>query len=173
MSLKDIISRLPVSLGCGTWQAYDYAHADPKVFEKVLFTALDLGIQCFDSAESYGNGEAEKLLGRVIKGNRQQLLITSKFAHHHSRPDLIEKSLMKSLKRLGTDYLDVYFQHWPPQGGPRSETLETLIRLRKAGAVRFIGVSNWTPTDFEQCESLASQLDCVQVAYNYLWRHEL
>ena len=104
--MTDVLSP-KIPLFFGTWQAYDHNEADPKQFALVIEHAIRNGITHFDTAEAYGNGESEKLLGRCIKGKRDKLIIASKFSHHHSRPDLIEKSLMKSLKRLGTEHLDI------------------------------------------------------------------
>ena len=117
---------------------------------KVVDQALDLGINYFDTANSYGIGKSEAALGVALEGKRQQALVATKFGNRTGDgPNEVGASRMAiinaceaSLKRLKTDYIDLYQLHWPDHATPIEETLRALDDLVRAGKVRYIGCSN-------------------------------
>lgn len=160
----------PVSRICfGAWQASDWATSNEKSFFESVRAALSLGINFFDTAEIYGNGISESLLGKALQGKRDRVIVATKFSHRNSRPAEIRRALEASLKRLKTDYVDLYQQHWPPLAPPLDESIAELSKLRSEGKIRAIGVSNWMGPEFGEC-SLTSDIDCVQNCCSLLWR---
>ena len=118
----------------------------------VVSSALDAGITFFDTADIYGGGKSEEYLGRALGSRREDVLIATKFAMPSGEGPFtrggsrhyIEKAVARSLKRLGTDYIDVYQMHQPDAETPIAETLEALSDLVHRGVVRYIGHSNFT-----------------------------
>lgn len=118
----------------------------------VVEAALDAGINFFDTADIYGSGRSEEYLGRALGSRREDVLIATKFAMPVGEGQLtrggsrhyIERAVAASLKRLGTDYIDVYQMHQPDPDTPIEETLETLSDLVHRGVVRYIGHSNFS-----------------------------
>ena len=124
----------------------------------IIEKALEMGINFFDTAVQYQDGKSEEILGKALKGRRSEVVIASKFGHianansnesRGSRNYLI-KAVEGSLQRLKTDYLDIYSLHYPEPGTPIEETLRTLDDLVRAGKIRYIGCSNFTP--WQICE---------------------
>ncbi|RVU71449.1 MULTISPECIES: aldo/keto reductase [Lactobacillus] len=138
-----------VGLGMGTW----YLGDDPKKRKDELAAlryGLYNGVKVIDTAEMYGEGKSESLVGEAIKGyDRSQLYLISKFYPYHATPELERQSLEASLKRLGTDYLDLYLLHW--RGNHRlSDTVRGLEELKKEGLIRQWGVSNFDTADMKE-----------------------
>jgi diketogulonate reductase-like aldo/keto reductase len=132
-------------------------------------TAIDAGITHIDTAESYGNGKAEELLGRAIKGrDRSKLIIASKVSGYHQSYEGVHQSLQASLKRLGADYLDLYLLHrYPMAGIDIAETMRAMDELVDKGLVKNIGVCNLTPARFDEAQKHSQhKLVCNQVHYN-------
>ena len=150
----------------------------------VIAHALDLGINFIDTADVYDAGHSEELVGKAIKGKRLKTIIATKFGiptgeqpndYGGSRYHVMD-AIDASLKRLGTDYIDLYYIHWPDPTTPIEETLRTLDDLVRAGKVRYIGCSNFAA--WQLCEaawtSKANNLEsfvAVQSQYNLLDRH--
>ena len=153
----------------GSWQVSGWASSDDTRIKAAMLRALDCGINFIDTAELYGNGHSEELVGEVIRGRRDKLVIATKFAHTNSAPAKIRKSLEGSLRRLGTDYIDLYQQHWPPRKPPLEETLSELIKLKQEGKIRAVGVSNWMEPEWAEIKD-PSKVECLQPCYNLLWR---
>lgn len=126
--------------------------------------AIDEGIRFFDTAETYSDGESELWLGQALKGRRQHVIIASKF-NPASEPALACDS---SLRRLHTDYIDVYFMHFPNPSIPIGETLGKLHRLIREGKVRTIGSSNFSGQQIEEADqqARASNLPRFEYAQN-------
>lgn len=119
---------------------------------KAVQTAYDMGINFFDVAPVYGFGHAEELLGKALKGKREKVIIASKcglvWDDQKRITNLLSKrSILKeiddSLRRLGTDYIDIYQMHWPDYNTPIEETMDALNQIKKEGKIRFIGASNF------------------------------
>lgn len=132
-----------------------------------LRLGLDLGMTLIDTAEMYGEGAAEELVGEAIAGRRPEVFLVSKVYPHNATRKGAVAACQRSLKRLGTDYLDVYLLHWRGQV-PLAETLEAFQSLKNAGAIREYGVSNFDVDDMEEALALpgGSEIVTDQVLYN-------
>ena len=158
-------------IGLGTWAMGGewWGGADDAESIRTIHRALELGVTLIDTAEAYASGHAEEVLGRALVGRRQQAVIADKVAPNHFAREQIEAAFADSCRRLQTDYIDVYFLHWPNIDQPIGESMETLERLRAAGRIRAIGVSNFTAAEMEAA-SQYGQIDVLQPPYNMFWR---
>ncbi len=143
--------------GDQTWGPQDEGEAIATIH-----AAIDAGINFFDNAELYGNGIAEEILGKALSGRRQHVFIASKFNWEHARREQVISACERSLKRLRTDYIDLYQIHWANWDVPFEETWEALEFLRIQGKIRAIGVCNFGPRD------LAAILQCGRPCTNQL-----
>ncbi|MFD1392514.1 aldo/keto reductase [Lacticaseibacillus jixianensis] len=131
------------ALGIGTWALGEGPAAQSTAELTAIRAGLDAGLTLIDTAEMYGDGKAETLVGQAIAPyDRSRLYLVSKFYPWHATPKLMRLALEKSLQRLGTDYLDLYLLHWPGET-PLTETLSGLVALKKAGLIRAYGLSNF------------------------------
>ena len=131
-----------ISLGCWPMGGWYWGKTDDEESIRTVHKALELGINFFDNAPAYGSGYAEEVLGKALKGRRQEAIIGTKASGGVS-PDKLQEQLEASLKRLQTDCVDVYYVHWPHRSEPLSRTMEFFERLRQEGKIRAIGVSNF------------------------------
>ena len=136
--------------------------------EEALRTGLSLGMTLIDTAEMYGGGRSEKLIGRVIAGQRDRVFLVSKVWPNHVTGDGIARACEASLGRLGTDYLDLYLLHWPSHEADLSSIVAAFESLRAAGKIRAWGVSNFKVTDMEDLFRVSHGDRCAtnQVLYN-------
>ncbi|WP_415783971.1 aldo/keto reductase [Deinococcus saxicola] len=167
-----------VGLGCNNFGG----RLDQEATNAVVRSALDHGITLFDTANIYGNqGGSETMLGKALGSERSNIVLASKFgmdmgeAGKGARPDYIRKALAASLKRLGTDYLDLYQLHKPDPETPLSDTLGTLHELVQAGQVRAIGCSNLDAAGVREAAQIArdqnlTPFTCAQDEYSLLVR---
>jgi aryl-alcohol dehydrogenase-like predicted oxidoreductase len=146
------------AIGFGCWEVGGgYGEVDESEFARAVGRALDLGINCFDTAEGYGT--SERALGEALGKRRDEAIVVTKFGMaYRDMPNMrdssrarVEASIDKSLKQLGTDYVDVYIVHWPDPLTPFEETMEALDDVVKAGKARFVGVSNFKKAQIEEC----------------------
>jgi myo-inositol catabolism protein IolS len=139
---------------------------------KVIEAALDGGITLIDTAEIYENGLSEKLVGNVIKGRREEVLLVTKVSGDHLKYDDVLKSVEGSLRRLDTDFIDLYLVHWPNPHVPLGETMRAMEKLVNDGRVRYIGVSNFGVSELEKAQKELSRCEIVanEVKYNLLER---
>ncbi|MBX3176173.1 MAG: aldo/keto reductase [Candidatus Hydrogenedentes bacterium] len=181
------VSNLKVSvLSFGAWQLGDpgYWGSSPPIRPgEAVRAAIDGGINLFDTAEVYGNGESERLLGQALGADRKRVLIASKVLPQNCAPARLRASCEASLRRLGTDYIDLYQVHWPfrnrpvldLQGRPVPDppdvisACETLRALQNEGKIRFIGLSNFGPEDMEDW-FFHGVADANQIGYNLISR---
>jgi diketogulonate reductase-like aldo/keto reductase len=152
--------------GLGTWMM---GESDKRRADEVaaLKLGLDLGATLIDTAEMYGDGEAESIVGEAIAGRRDGLFIVSKvLPENASRKDTVA-ACERSLKRLRTDRIDLYLLHWRGST-PLEHTLEAFIQLRREGKIRHWGVSNFDTDDMEELLALPGGGQCAtnQVLYN-------
>ena len=166
-------SSLMVSpIGVGFWGIVggDYWGAqDETDTVGAVRAALDSGINFFDTAEGYGDGYSEKMLGRALKGRRDEAIIASKVSTTNLAPAAIRAACERSLKRLGTDVIDLYQVHWPSRNVPFEDTMATLLDLQSAGVIRVIGVSNFGKLDMPDMLAFG-RYDANQLPYSLLWR---
>ncbi len=153
-------------LGQGTWHVGD-RRADRQADIAALAAGLDLGLALIDTAEMYGEGRSEELIGEVIANRRADVYLVSKVYPHNATRRGTVAACERSLQRLRTDYLDLYLLHW--RGGvPLEETLEAFGALVAAGKIRRFGVSNFDVVDLEEAAALRGGTDVAanQVLYN-------
>ncbi|HEY9676746.1 MAG TPA: aldo/keto reductase [Drouetiella sp.] len=167
-------------VGFGAWaiggneHGNSYGPTDDKVSVDAIHRAIDLGCNFFDTADVYGWGHSEELLGKAIKGKRDHLIIATKVGSDFYQgagfqtftPDYVRYAFEKSLARLKTDYIDVYQLHNPPlRILKRPETFEVLQELKKEGKIRAWGVSIFDPIEGLTALKTA-QPDSIQVSFN-------
>lgn len=156
----------------GAWQIGDPAYWGDNSETDVQATvdaARDAGITLFDTAEMYGNGESERVLGRALGPHRDSVFIATKVSPDNCMPATLRASCEASLRRLDTDVIDLYQVHWPPRDVPFADVYGALERLREEGKIRAMGVSNFGVRDLG--DWLADGT-CVsnQLGYNLLFR---
>jgi diketogulonate reductase-like aldo/keto reductase len=153
-------------LGQGTWGLGEN-HAKRRAEIAALRLGLDLGMTLIDTAEMYGEGASEELIGEAIEGRRAEVFLVSKVYPHHATRTGALQACERSLKRLKTDYLDLYLLHWIGSV-PLAETLAAFQSLKQAGKIRQYGVSNFDRSDMEEAMSLpgGSEIVTDQVLYN-------
>jgi diketogulonate reductase-like aldo/keto reductase len=136
--------------------------------EDALRTGLSLGMTLIDTAEMYGGGRSEKLIGRAIAGQRDRVFLVSKVSPNHVAGDGIARACDASLARLGTDHLDLYLLHWPTRDAALSSIVAAFESLRAAGKIRAWGVSNFQVSDMEDLFRVPRGDRCAtnQVLYN-------
>ena len=162
---------MPV-LGMGTWQMGGRMERDSRNDDagqiQALKTGLDLGFNLIDTAESYADGKAEELVGEAIRGyDRGKLFLTSKVWKNHVAYDDVLRAAENSLKRLGTDYLDLYLYHQVNNEVPLKETMRAFDRLVSEKLVRHIGVSNFALERFKRAQACADHKIVVnQIHYS-------
>jgi myo-inositol catabolism protein IolS len=139
---------------------------------KVIEAALDGGVTLIDTAEIYRDGLSEKLVGKVMKGRREEVVLVTKVSGDHLKYDDVLKSVEGSLRRLDTDFIDLYLVHWPNPDVPMGETMQAMEKLVNEGRVRYIGVSNFGVNELEKAQKELSRCEIVanEVKYNLLER---
>jgi diketogulonate reductase-like aldo/keto reductase len=155
------------ALGQGSANLGQERHPETEE-EDALRTGLSLGMTLIDTAEMYGGGRSEKLIGRAIAGQRDRVFLVSKVSPNHVAGDGIARACDASLARLGTDHLDLYLLHWPTRDAALSSIVAAFESLRAAGKIRAWGVSNFQVSDMEDLFRVSRGDRCTtnQVLYN-------
>lgn len=150
-------------VGQGTWQI----ESDRKRALAALDRGIDLGLVHIDTAEMYGNGKAEAIVGDAIRGRRDRIFLVSKVLPSNASRKGTARACEASLGRLGTDHLDAYLLHWPGSH-PIAETIEAFERLEADGKIRSWGVSNFSVKELEEAERIAGEgrIACNQVLHH-------
>lgn len=168
-------------VGLGTWAigGWMWGGTDEKESIRTIHTALDLGINLIDTAPIYGQGRSEEIVGEAVRqyGQRANVIVATKVGidwtagrvERNSSRERILKEFEDSLRRLQTDYVDIYQVHWPDPVAPIEETAATLRELYEQGKIRAIGVSNYSPGQMERFRAVAP-LHTVQPPYNLFER---
>jgi len=153
-------------LGQGTWKMGDRP-ARRRDEIAALRLGLELGMRLIDTAEMYGEGRAEELVGEVIAGRRADAFVVSKVYPHNATRKGVVAACERSLRRLKTEYLDLYLLHWRGDV-PLAETLRGFQDLESAGKIRAFGVSNFDTSDMEEFVTLpgGNAVATNQVLYN-------
>jgi len=152
------------AFGMGTWYMGEKA-ASRKAEVAALRHGLDLGLRLVDTAEMYGDGGAEEVVGEAIAGRRDEAFVVSKVYPHNASRKGIAAACERSLRRLKTDRLDLYLLHW--RGNvPFEETIAGFEALRAAGKIRHWGVSNLDIGDMEELSVLSKAAQANQLLYN-------
>ena len=165
-----------VGLGCNNFGK----RLDADATARVVHAALDAGITFFDTADTYGGTRSEEYLGRALGRRRDQVVIATKFGwriddqRHGARPEYVHRAAEDSLRRLGTDRIDLYQLHRPDPTVPIADTLGALDELVQAGKVREIGCSNFSVEQIREAEAAvrpgAARFVSVQNEYSLLHR---
>lgn len=158
-------AELPV-LGQGTWGMGEDASARGAEVA-ALRHGLDLGLGLIDTAEMYGSGGAEEVVGQVIAGRRDEVFLVSKVLPSNSSRSGTIEACERSMQRMGTDHIDLYLLHW--RGGvPLAETVSALLELREAGKIGDFGVSNLDTGDMRELWEIEGARDCAtnQILFN-------
>src|SRR5207249_3603181 len=170
-----------LGLGC-MGMSWAYGGADESECIRVIHHALDIGVNFFDTAETYGPFKNEELIGRALKGKRRDdVIIATKFAWKFgpnneqigldSSPANIKRSIEGSLRRLGTEYIDLYYQHRLDPNTPIEDTAGTLAELVRSGKVRYIGLSEVGPGTIRRAHAV-HPLAAIQTEYS-LWERDV
>jgi aryl-alcohol dehydrogenase-like predicted oxidoreductase len=166
-----------VGLGCNNFGG----RLDRTGSTEVVHAALDAGITFFDTADIYGGTRSEEFLGRALGSRRDQAVVATKFGmpvdaeRSGARPDYVRRALEDSLRRLGTDHVDLYQLHAPDPETPIADTLAALDECVRAGLVRQIGCSNFSTAQLDEAQAAetdgAARFVSVQNQYNLLHRN--
>ncbi len=186
-------------VGLGTWAigGWMWGGTDDAESMVAIQTAIESGITLIDTAPAYGFGHAEEIVGRALAGRRDRVVLATKCGlvwhcrkgklffnseegsitqgegkyqvHRYLGRDAIRYEVEQSLRRLKVDYIDLYQTHWQDVTTPIDETMDELLRLKQAGKIRAIGVSNATPAEMDQYRAVG-QLDADQEKYSLLDR---
>ena len=168
-----------IGLGCMSFSGI-YGAAEDAQSEGLIRRAIDAGINHLDSSDMYGWGHNEDLIGRAIKGRRDAVVLTSKFGQVRregqpngvdGRPEYVKQSCEASLKRLGVEIIDLYYQHRVDPDVPVEETVGAMARLVHEGKVRFLGLSEARPERIRRAHAV-HPLAAVQTEYSILYRTE-
>ncbi|MCP9612193.1 aldo/keto reductase [Coprobacter tertius] len=154
------------ALGQGTWNMGDYP---PRRIDeiRVLQAGIEMGMTAIDTAEMYGNGRSEQLVGEAIAGRRDKVFLITKILPSNATREGTKIACERSLKRLATDYIDLYLLHWAGVH-PFEETVSGMLDLQKQGKIRQWGVSNMDVEDMENFFSIKEGNSCAadEVLYN-------
>jgi len=152
------------ALGMGSWNIGDSTATRAEEIAS-LRAGLDAGLSVIDTAEMYGSGRSERLVGEAIRGRRDEVFLISKVLPSNASYEKTLRSCEASLDRLGTDRLDLYLLHW--RGGvPLEETVEALTHLQTQGMIRRWGVSNFDTEDMQELDVLGADCAANQILYN-------
>ena len=160
----------------GTWQAGKdmWVGIDDSETIKALRAAFEAGITTIDTAEYYGHGHSERVIGEALVDVRDQLVYATKVFPNHLKYDQVVAACHLSLKNLRTEYLDLYQIHWPAgswgtEQVPIEETMRALNNLKEQGKIRAIGVSNFSRAQLEEAAGFG-RIDSLQPPYSLFWR---
>ena len=143
---------------------------DENDSREALQAAYDAGVTLFDTAEAYGNGKSEELIGEALHTVRDRIVIATKVAPRHFAPEEIKASCERSLQALRTDRIDLYQLHWPRPDMSVEDIFATLEELKAAGKIRAYGVSNFGTGTLGHCLERGDAIESNQVCYNLLFR---
>jgi aryl-alcohol dehydrogenase-like predicted oxidoreductase len=162
-------------VGIGTWQigsrewGWGKGYGEEQVIAAIR-RSIELGVNLIDTAEIYGGGLSETLVGKAIRGMRERVLIATKVWPTHATYQGTIKACERSLRRLGVDVIDLYQVHWPNPLIPVSSTMRAMEELVRRGMVRYIGVSNFSPSQLERAQQALKREEIVsnQIEYSLL-----
>lgn len=159
-----------MALGCWPFAGGAvWGHQDDGDSIAVVHAALDAGVNFFDTAEGYGSGRSEEVLGQGLKDRRDEAVIATKVSASHLAPADVMRACEASLRRMQTDRIELYQIHWPNWEVPLTETVGALETLKSQGKIRAYGVCNFAEKDLAEMIS-RGQCETNQLPYNLAWR---
>src|SRR5438445_8504160 len=165
-----------IGLGCMSLSG-TYGPSDDNAAIGFLHQAIDAGVDFLDSSDAYGLGQNEELLGRALKGRRDRVVLATKFGQDrrsggvNGRPEYVQQACEDSLKRLGVDVIDLYYQHRVDPGVPVEDTVGAMSRLVEQGKVRHLGLCEAHPERIRRAHAV-HPIAAVQSEYSLLYRQE-
>lgn len=170
----------PIGLGANAIGGHNiYPNLDEEIGIEVVKTAIKHGMNFIDTAFSYGKGRSEELVGQAVKevGGREDIVIATKGSHIYdgnsrvidNSPDFLKQCVEESLKRLQTDYIDLFYIHRPDETTPKAEAVGALQQLKETGKIRAIGLSNFSMDQLKEANK-DGYVDVFQGGYNLLDR---
>jgi diketogulonate reductase-like aldo/keto reductase len=159
-------------IGMGTWMIEGRSRDAERRAIEALHLGLDLGMNHIDTAEMYGNGRVEELVAEAVDGQREKVFLVSKVLPSNASYEGTLKACERSLKRLKTDFIDLYLLHWPSSQHPIEETMRAMERLVDEGMIKFIGVSNFDVEQLREAQKalVKHRIACNQVLYHLAYR---
>lgn len=154
-----------------------YGEINDELSIKTIHRALEMGVTMLDTADVYGNGHNEELLGKALKGRRDQAIIATKFSYTPNyeqisgHPDYVKKAVDESLNRLGVEYIDLYYQHRVDPNVPIEETIGAMSELVQAGKVRCLGLSEASAATIRRGHAVHA-ISALQSEYS-LWSRDI
>jgi diketogulonate reductase-like aldo/keto reductase len=163
------------SIGIGTWGIgggyWTQDYSNDKLWIEVIRRAIELGVNLIDTAEMYGGGHSEEIVGIAVKGfKRENVVIVTKVWPTNASYENVLKSAKASMNRLGT-YIDIYLLHWPSESVPICETIKAFEKLVDDGAIRFFGLSNFNVKGIEEARSCCRKYDVHVIQNHYSLLH--
>lgn len=163
--------KIPV-IGMGTWEIGDVQNEGRALEIEAIDRGIELGMTMIDTAEMYGYGNAERLVGEAIREVRDEVFVITKVSPQHLGYEDVLNSCDASIKRLGVKHIDLYLLHWPSHNVPIGETMKAMEELVSRGKIRYIGVSNFSVAQtLGAMEALPrSDVVCNEVRYSLTHR---
>ena len=170
VTIGQFADQLPLGFG-GSWFV---PYSEPGEEDLRLLGAIEAayngGVRHFDTAVGYGNGHSEEIYGHFLEGRRGEIFLASKSNPTETTAAAMMAEVDASLRRLKTDYIDLYYIHWPRSGHDMRPRMEALEEARRQGKIRATGVSNFSVEQMRQVQEVG-RIDAHQLGYNLIWRY--